>query len=107
MYKDDLAGAKRDLSKAEEEPLLSPYVHNNLGLLYYRAGLNEKAKNEFNHVIEQKADLSEAYYNLGVLYDEPYVLADLYAWLESHSGFTRIPVVIASSNSSSYSSTTK
>jgi tetratricopeptide (TPR) repeat protein len=43
LYKDDLAGAKRDLSKAEEEPLLSPYVHNNLGLLYYRAGLNEKA----------------------------------------------------------------
>jgi hypothetical protein len=23
--------------------------------------------------LEQKADLSEAYYNLGVLYDEPYV----------------------------------
>ena len=107
LYKDDLAGAKRDLSKAEEEPLLSPYVHNNLGLLYYRAGLNEKAENEFNHVIEQKAAVSEAYYNLGVLYDEPYVLADLYAWLESHSGFTRIPVVMPSSNSSSYSSTTK
>jgi uncharacterized protein len=39
---------------------------------------------------------------------EPYVLADLYAWLESHSGFTHIPVVIPSSNySSSSSSTTK
>jgi uncharacterized protein len=38
---------------------------------------------------------------------QPYVLADLYAWLESHSGFTHIPVVIPSSISSSSSSTTK
>jgi uncharacterized protein len=36
----------------------------------------------------------------------PYVLADLYSWLESHSGFTRIPVVMPSSNPSSSSSTT-
>jgi len=28
-----------------------------------------------------------------------YVLADLYAWLEAHSGFTHIPVVMSSSNS--------
>jgi uncharacterized protein len=37
---------------------------------------------------------------------QPYVLADLYAWLEAHSGFTHIPVVMPSSNSSSSSSTT-
>src|SRR5215212_8415333 len=37
---------------------------------------------------------------------EDYALADLYAWLEAHSGFTRIPVVMPSSNSSSSSSTT-
>jgi uncharacterized protein len=36
---------------------------------------------------------------------EDYTLADLYAWLEAHSGFTRIPVVMPSSNSSSSSST--
>jgi uncharacterized protein len=30
---------------------------------------------------------------------EPYILADLYAWLEAHSGFTSIPVVMSSSNS--------
>jgi uncharacterized protein len=36
----------------------------------------------------------------------PYVLADLYAWLEAHFGFTHIPVVMPSSNSSSSSSTT-
>jgi dipeptidyl aminopeptidase/acylaminoacyl peptidase len=28
-----------------------------------------------------------------------YVLADLYAWLEAHFGFTHIPVVMSSSNS--------
>ena len=33
-----------------------------------------------------------------------YVLADLYAWLESHSGFTRTPSVMPSSYSSSSSS---
>jgi alpha-beta hydrolase superfamily lysophospholipase len=36
-----------------------------------------------------------------------YVLADLYSWLESHSGFTHIPAVMPSSNSSSSSSTIK
>ena len=31
---------------------------------------------------------------------EPYVLADLYAWLESHSGFTHTPISMPSSFSS-------
>jgi pimeloyl-ACP methyl ester carboxylesterase len=35
-----------------------------------------------------------------------YVLADLYSWLEAHSGFTRLRVVMPSSNPSSSSSTT-
>jgi uncharacterized protein len=30
----------------------------------------------------------------------PYVLADLYSWLEAHSGFTHIPIVMPSSHSS-------
>jgi hypothetical protein len=30
---------------------------------------------------------------------EDYALADLYSWLESHAGFTRLPAQIASSNS--------
>ena len=41
---------------------------------------------------------------------QEYVLADLYAWLESHSGFTRIPTTFPSSSnssSSSYISTTE
>jgi len=38
---------------------------------------------------------------------EPYVLADIYAWLESHSGFTHIAAPISSSNVSSSSPTTR
>lgn len=37
---------------------------------------------------------------------EPYVLADLYAWLEAHSGFTHTPTSFPSSNSSSSSNST-
>jgi uncharacterized protein len=38
---------------------------------------------------------------------QPYVLADLYTWLESHSGFTHIATPISSSNVSSSSPTTR
>jgi uncharacterized protein len=38
---------------------------------------------------------------------EGYALADLYSWLESHSGFTRTPTSMPSSYSSSSNSTTK
>jgi uncharacterized protein len=38
---------------------------------------------------------------------QPYVLADLYAWLESHSGFTHIAAPISSSNVSSSSPTAR
>jgi uncharacterized protein len=38
---------------------------------------------------------------------QPYVLADLYAWLEAHSGFTHTPTSMPSSYSSSSNSTTK
>jgi alpha-beta hydrolase superfamily lysophospholipase len=38
---------------------------------------------------------------------QPYVLRDLYSWLESHSGFTHIAVPISSSNVSSSSPTTR
>lgn len=36
-----------------------------------------------------------------------YVLADLYSWLEAHSGFTHIPAVMPSSNLPSTNSTAK
>jgi uncharacterized protein len=32
---------------------------------------------------------------------EDYALADLYAWLESHSGFTKIPAVLPTSSTNS------
>ncbi|MBV9175800.1 MAG: hypothetical protein JO297_02035 [Nitrososphaeraceae archaeon] len=38
---------------------------------------------------------------------EQYVLADIYAWLEAHSGFTHIAAPISSSNISSSSPTTR
>jgi uncharacterized protein len=38
---------------------------------------------------------------------EPYVLADIYSWLEAHSGFARFPTVLSSYNSSSSNSTAK
>jgi hypothetical protein len=40
---------------------------------------------------------------------QPYVLADLYAWLEAHSGFTHTPASMPSStySASSNSTTTK
>jgi uncharacterized protein len=37
---------------------------------------------------------------------QPYVLADLYSWLEPHSGFTRIPTSMPSSSHSSLSNST-
>jgi uncharacterized protein len=67
--------------------------------------------NHPDHTLITYPNLSHAYnpssqwvFEIGPI--QPYVLADLYAWLESRSGFTRIPVVMPSSNSSS-SSTTK
>jgi tetratricopeptide (TPR) repeat protein len=70
IYNHNVIGTRNDLSEAMEEPLLSASIHNNFGLLYFKAGLNEKAKSEFYYAMEVKADLPEAYYNLGVLYNE-------------------------------------
>ena len=61
--------------------------------------------NHPDHTLITYPDLGHIFYpsskwSTGMGPIEPYVLADLYAWLESHSGFTRIPVVMPSSNSS-------
>ncbi len=37
---------------------------------------------------------------------EQYALADLYSWLEAHSGFTRLPAILPSSYSSASSTNT-
>ena len=61
--------------------------------------------NHPDHTLITYPDLGHIFYpsskwSTGMGPIEPYVLADLYSWLESHSGSTRIPVVMPSSNSS-------
>jgi uncharacterized protein len=62
--------------------------------------------NHPDHTLITYPDLGHIFYpstkwSTGMGPIEPYVLADLYSWLESHSGFTRVPSVIPSSYSSS------
>jgi uncharacterized protein len=62
--------------------------------------------NHPDHTLITYPDLGHIFYpsskwSTGMGPIEPYVLADLYSWLESHSGFTRIPVITPSSNFSS------
>jgi TPR repeat len=47
---------------------LAAAAKTNLGLIYYKQGLHEKAEAEFIEAIERKPDLPHPYYNLGVLY---------------------------------------
>jgi alpha-beta hydrolase superfamily lysophospholipase len=65
--------------------------------------------NHPDHTLITYPNLGHAFYTSSYYVFEagpiqPYVLADLYAWLESHSGFTHTP---ASMPSSSNSTTTK
>jgi hypothetical protein len=60
--------------------------------------------NHPDHTLITYPDLGHIFYpsskwSTGIGPIEPYVLADLYSWLESHSGFTRLPALIPSSNS--------
>jgi tetratricopeptide (TPR) repeat protein len=47
---------------------LAAAAKTNLGLIFYKQGLYEKAEAEFIEAIERKPDLPHPYYNLGVLY---------------------------------------
>jgi len=87
---------------------------NDIQTLIQQALLLQQRLGELNHpdhVLITYPDLGHVFYPsskwqtaLGPI--QPYVLADLYAWLEAHSGFTHVPVVMPSSNSSSSISTT-
>ena len=66
----DLIGAKADFCIAKKDPFIAPTADSNLGLIYYKQGLSEKAESEFIKAIEKMPDLPHAYYNLGVLYNE-------------------------------------
>jgi len=68
--------------------------------------------NHPDHTLITYPDLGHIFYpssrwSTGMGPIEPYVLADIYAWLESHSGFTHIAAPISSSNVSSSSPTTR
>jgi uncharacterized protein len=68
--------------------------------------------NHPDHTLITYPDLGHIFYpsskwSTGMGLIEPYVLADLYSWLESHSGFTHIAAPISSSNVSSSSKTTR
>jgi len=66
----DLIGAEEDFSNALQEPLIEHHARCNLGLVYYRQGLYDKAEDELNEAIDKCPALPHAYYNLGVLYNE-------------------------------------
>lgn len=66
----DLIGAEQDFSEASKEPLIRHHVRTNLGLIYYKQGLYDKAEDQLNGAIDDCPDLPHAYYNLGVLYNE-------------------------------------
>jgi uncharacterized protein len=68
--------------------------------------------NHPDHTLITYPDLGHIFYpsskwSTGMGPIEPYVLADIYAWLESHSGFTHIAAPISSSSVSSSSPTTR
>jgi uncharacterized protein len=68
--------------------------------------------NHPDHTLITYPDLGHIFYHsskwsTGMGPIQPYVLADLYAWLESHSGFTHIAAPISSSEVSSSSPTTR
>ena len=67
--------------------------------------------NHPDHTLITYPNLGHQFYpssqwSTGIGLFEPYVLADIYAWLECHSGFTHIAAPISSSNVSSSNPTT-
>ncbi|HEY7080756.1 MAG TPA: tetratricopeptide repeat protein, partial [Nitrososphaeraceae archaeon] len=66
----DLLGAEEDFNKASKEPLLEHHARSNLGLVFYKQGLYNKAEDELNEAIDKCPAVAHAYYNLGVLYND-------------------------------------
>jgi tetratricopeptide (TPR) repeat protein len=72
----DLSGAIVDLSMAInlfeklEFKKQESDAHTNLGLVYLKQGLDEKAQSEFSKAIELNPTSPYPYYNLGVLFNE-------------------------------------
>ncbi|HKI07112.1 MAG TPA: tetratricopeptide repeat protein [Nitrososphaeraceae archaeon] len=65
----NIKGSIKDLTDViRRNDDLAAAAKTNLGLIYYKQGLYEKAEAEFIEAIERKPDLPHPYYNLGVLY---------------------------------------
>jgi tetratricopeptide (TPR) repeat protein len=70
LENDDISGAIKDLSIAAKSSHTSALARTNLGKIYFKLGLYEKAKKELTEAIEIDPFLAPAYYNLGVLFNE-------------------------------------
>ena len=65
----DIKGSRKDLMEViRRNEDLAGAAKTNVGLMYYKQGLYEKAEAEFIEAIETKPGLPHPYYNLGVLY---------------------------------------
>jgi tetratricopeptide (TPR) repeat protein len=65
----NIKGSMKDLTEViRRNDDLAAAAKTNLGLMYYKQGLYEKAEAEFIEAIERKPELPHPYYNLGVLY---------------------------------------
>ena len=65
----NIKGSMKDLNEViRRNNDLAPAAKTNLGFIYYKQGLYEKAEAEFIEAIERKPDLPHPYYNLGVMY---------------------------------------
>jgi tetratricopeptide (TPR) repeat protein len=65
----NIKGSMKDLTEViRRNDDLAAAAKTNLGLIYYKQGLYEKAEAEFIEAIERKPDLPHPYYNLGVVY---------------------------------------
>src|SRR5262245_25481973 len=67
--KEDLIGALIDLNDSVKQNELEANSRINLGLVYYKQGLYEKAENELLEAIKINPDLPDSYYNLGVMFN--------------------------------------
>jgi tetratricopeptide (TPR) repeat protein len=61
--------ALEDFKKVSDDINLEDQKHINIGACYYRIGLVEEARNEYDAAIKSNPKLIEAYYNLGILHN--------------------------------------
>jgi tetratricopeptide (TPR) repeat protein len=64
----DFSGALDDFRKVSFS-LLDGQKHNNIGLCYYKMGIYDESEKEYLAAIKSDSNLTEAYYNLAVLYN--------------------------------------